>query len=146
MSATFPQDIAQSLDIPFSIEKFGLYALKVVARCQSGDLLGIRGGQDLRIEIDDVKLREVPPKDKPQYINIPSAWNGTELKGLTKTIFFILPLNKGSHTIKFISTKGARIESFESLSQEKFLKNSVPGAIFTRQINDFLFYKDPNDL
>ena len=113
MSEELSKDIAQTLEIPFSAAKFGLYALRIVARCQSGDLLGLRGGQDLRVEIDDIKLREIPQKDKPQYNNIPPSWNGTELKGLTKTVFFILPLNKGFHTLKFIPTKGAHVESFE---------------------------------
>lgn len=115
MSVQLPKDITTPLKIPFSIENFGLYALKIVARCRSGGLLGFRGfrgGEDLRIEIDDIKLREIPPKDTPQYYNIPSAWNGTELKGLAKTIVFLLPLNKGPHTLTCIPNKGAQLESF----------------------------------
>ena len=124
MPKQFPQDITKPLAIPFSIGSFGLYALKIVARCQSGDSLGFRGGEDLRIEIDDLKFREIPPKDKPQYYNIPSAWNGTELKGLAKTIYFILPLNKGTHTLTFIPNKRARIESLET-QPIKDLRNIV---------------------
>lgn len=113
MSVKLPQDITQPLDIPFSISNFGLYVIKVTARCKSGNLFELQGGQDLRIEIDDIKFREVPAKDKPQYNNTPPAWNGAELKGLAKTVFFILPLNKGNHILKCIATGGSRIELFE---------------------------------
>lgn len=113
MSESFPQNITNSLTTPFQIESFGLYILKIVASCQSGDFLGFRGGQDLRIEIDDIKFREISLKDKPQYYNIPPAWNGTELRGFNKTIFFILPLDKGGHTLTYIPIQGAKIESFE---------------------------------
>jgi len=44
------------------------------------------------------------------------------------------------------STDGATYFHSSDLSQELFLTNSVPGAVFTKQIDDFLFYKDPNDL
>lgn len=104
MSEQFPQDITQPLTIPFTIRSFGIYALKVVASCQFSDL---------RIEIDSTKLREIPPQDRSQYNNIPPAWNGTELKGLNKTIVFILALNKGFHILTCIPTNGARIEFFE---------------------------------
>ena len=100
----FPKNISQPLSFPFQIEKFGVYALEVIARCEAGDL---------RVEIDGAKLREIPPKDKPQYNNIPSSWNGAELKGLTKTIFFITPLNKGAHTLKFVPTEEVEINSFK---------------------------------
>ncbi|MBP7859413.1 cell wall hydrolase [Patescibacteria group bacterium] len=116
METKFPLDITQPLEIPFNIENFGVYALKITARCQSGNLLEFRGGQDLRVEIDNIKLREIPPKDKPQYNNIPPAWNGTELRNLNKTIFFVLSLTKGTHTLKFIPDNGAQIESFETIT------------------------------
>jgi len=95
----------------FSIDKTGIYSITIQASCKSGKLLGIFGGQDLRIEIDNRKFREIPAKGRPQYFNIPSGWNGTQLKGLSKTTVFILKLNKGEHNIKFISKKGAKIQS-----------------------------------
>ncbi len=106
MPNQFPKKIADITTIPFSIDKSGLYNIIITARTQSSK-------QDLRIEIDALNLREIPAKDKPQYNNIPSAWNGTELKGLAKTIIFILKLNKGEHTVKFIPNQGAFIDEYK---------------------------------
>src|SRR3989344_1549282 len=114
MPEEFPKEITSPLQIPFSTESFGLYILKVIARCKSGSFLGLRGGQDLRAEIDDIKFREIPPQGKTQKDNIPPSWNGTLLKDKTKTVFFILPLDKGEHVLKLIPTKGAKIESFDA--------------------------------
>ena len=94
----------------FIIAKDGLYSINLEASCKSGKILGIFGGEDLRVEIGDLKLREIPAKNKAQYYNIPPAWNGTKLKGLPKTIIFILKLNKGNYVLKFIPRKGAKIE------------------------------------
>ncbi|PIY80388.1 MAG: hypothetical protein COY80_03285 [Candidatus Pacebacteria bacterium CG_4_10_14_0_8_um_filter_42_14] len=42
-------------------------------------------------------------------------------------------------------TKGATFFHSSDLSQEKFVTQSVPGAIFIKRIGDLLFYKDPNE-
>jgi len=104
--------ITKTTTINFQIKTFGLYAVSITARCQSGKLLGLRGGENLRVEIDDIQLREVPSEDKPQYVDIPPTWNGTELKGLAKTVIFILALDKGDHTLKFVPTPSATIETY----------------------------------
>jgi len=104
----------------FQVSKTGLFSISISARCKSGEQTGIAGGEDLRVEIDDKKLREVPPKDKPRYKDIPSAWNGAKLKGLKKTIIFILWLNKGEHNLKFIPEQGAVIEEEPKI---KFIEN-----------------------
>lgn len=96
----------------FFVDTFGLYAISITARCKSGKLLGLWGGEDLHVEIDDVKLREIPSYAKPQYVDIPVAWNGTHLKGLSKTVIFLLPLNKGDHTLNFIPTHSATVETY----------------------------------
>ena len=106
MSNQFPKKITGITEISFSVDEFALYGIIVTARAQSGK-------QDLRVDIDTLKLRELPPKDKPQYNNIPPSWNGTELKGLAKTIIFILKLNKGEHTLKFVPTQEAIIDGYK---------------------------------
>ena len=108
--------ITQLDTIDFLVDTFGLYAISIKARCQSGKLLGLWGGENLRVEIDNIRPREIPPVDKPQYVDIPPAWNGTTLKGLAKTVIFLLPLNKGNHTLKLIPTRSALIETYHITS------------------------------
>lgn len=117
MPNQFPKRITNTTTIPFSIDQFGLYSVTITAHSSRK--------QDLRVEIEDLKLREIPPKDKPQYNNIPPSWNGTELKGLSKTIIFILRLNKGEHKLIFVPTGEAvideyKIESIPDLQNIKF--------------------------
>jgi len=99
-----------SIDIP--VDTFGLYAISITARCQSGKLLGLWGGENLRVEIDDVQFREIPPEKKNQKFDIPPAWNGTVLQGRAKTVIFLLALNKGEHTLKCIPNPSATIEDY----------------------------------
>ena len=106
------RQITKITEDTFTIDTFGLYAISITARCKSGKQLGAKGGENLRIEIDDVKLREIPPLDNKQYFDIPSTWNGIDLKGLAKTIIFLLSLNEGDHILTFIPDPSATIESY----------------------------------
>jgi hypothetical protein len=101
--------IKEPLDYGFSTPEDGVYAIYIEASCASGKILGFFGGEDLRVEIDDIKFREIPAEKRSQYFNIPPAWNGAELEGKIKTVVFVLKLNKGKHNIKFIPKKGAVI-------------------------------------
>ncbi|MBU4455738.1 hypothetical protein KJ586_04480 [Patescibacteria group bacterium] len=105
--------INKQFDHRFSIKQSGLYAISITASCESGKISGIRGGEDLRIEINGRKLREMPIKDKPQYKDIPSTWNGTRLKGLSKTVIFVLWLEQGERFIRFIPYRGAFLEDIK---------------------------------
>lgn len=69
------------------------------------------------MEIDELKLREVPSGNKPQYFDIPPTWNGSNLKRTEKTIVFILKLTEGAHTIKFIPKRGAEILNEPQISK-----------------------------
>ena len=101
--------INKEFDYPFNVKKDGIYTILIEASCKSGRILGLFGGEDLRVEIDGMKLREVPAKNKPQYNNIPPSWNGTQLKGFSKTVVVILRLAKGEHALRFIPKRGATI-------------------------------------
>lgn len=106
----FPEEILKNTDIVFSVDTFGLYAIYITARCKSSEQSESHENETLRVEIDDLKLREIPPLDKPQYNKIPPAWNGTELKNLAKTVTFIVTLNAGEHVLHFYPTPEAVIE------------------------------------
>jgi len=118
--------INSTFEYAFTIQKDGMYVITVEASCKSGSILGLFGGEDLRVEIDGIKLREVPAKNKPQYYNIPPAWNGTKLKGLAKLVAFVLFLAAGEHVLRFMPKRGATIHAEPKIqtfnSQQPLLK------------------------
>jgi len=121
----FNKIIKENFDYDFDVEKRGLCVISIIATCRSGKQTKERGGEDLGVEIDGQSFREIPPDKNIQLYNIPVSWNGTKLKGLNKTVVFILWLEKGNHKITFIPNKGAKIENIkiefiESTSKIKF--------------------------
>ncbi len=105
MLEQFPKRVINNESIDFSVERFGLYCLSLTARCKANE--------KLHLQIDDLVLREIPPIKNAQYDTIPPAWNGTELKGLEKTVIFILAFEQGKHTLKFVTETGAEVEKCE---------------------------------
>lgn len=85
MIDSFPRKITTSFSHTISIEQFGLYAVSITARCQEKKFFGIWEEQNLRLEINGTQFREIPPEKNIQLFNIPPAWNGVELRGLSKT-------------------------------------------------------------
>lgn len=77
----------------FSADKNGPYSIILEATCQKRN--------DLKVGIDEIKLRELPAEDNIQYYKIPPSWNGNELKGTSKTVVLILELIQGEHSLKF---------------------------------------------
>lgn len=109
----FQKKIVKKLDYPFEISSYGLYTIFVSARCRSAQQRKSSDDEDLRIEIDTRKFREMPPQDKPQYLNIPPAWNGSKLKNLKQTVIFLIALNPGQHTISLIPDESATLEEIK---------------------------------
>lgn len=109
----FNKKITENFDYDFDINERGLYGISVSASCRSGKQINERGGEDLRLEIDGQNFREILPEKNIQLYNIPASWNGTKLKGLKKSIIFILWLEKGKHKITFVPHKGAKIEDID---------------------------------
>ena len=139
----FNKKIIENFDYDFDIDKRGLYAISITARCRSGKQVHERGGEDLRVEIDGQKFREIPPEKNVQLYNIPSSWNGTKLKGLKKTVVFISWLEKNNHKITFIPRKEAKLEDIKiefvnTASKVEF--NIEEQAEFKIQIDNTLFY------
>ncbi len=104
MDKKYPQKITNNEQIEFAVNEFGLYAISITASCEKNN--------DLRIEIDEKQFREIPASENIQTYNIPPAWNGATLKGLKKTVVFLLKLNKGKHTLKFFPKSEASLEDF----------------------------------
>lgn len=90
-------------NLTLSLDNSGLYLIKIAARVK--DKKQLRGVQDgsLRVEIGG---RKFPPASS-------AVFAGGKLKGLKETIFFILPLNSGKHTVSLTADPEADLESFE---------------------------------
>src|SRR3989338_3769255 len=101
MVVSFPKKVTTNFSHTISIDQFGLYAVSITARCQGKRFFGLWKEQNLRLEINGIQFREIPPEKDIQLWNIPPAWNGTELRGLSKTITFILPLHVEDYIFKF---------------------------------------------
>src|SRR3989344_5589918 len=109
MSVEAWRSIKEPFTHPFTVQKTGLHSISITATCQSGEQINQDGGEDLRLEIDGIALREISPVARTQTYNIPPTWNGTQLQGKAKTIIFILSLPAGSHELKFFPYRGADI-------------------------------------
>src|SRR3989344_5300814 len=99
----------KTLDVDIS----GLHAIAITARCKSNKQSEIKEEENLRVEIDGMQFREIPPADRTQLFNIPCAWNGTALQDLSKTVVFLMFLKKGEHKLTFIPKPSATIETYD---------------------------------
>ena len=79
--------------VNFSVNKNGVYAIKVTAGC---DKL-----QDLRMELDGEYFREVPALKSIQKFDVAAAWNGDKLNGLSQVNIFFVNLEAGEHKLEF---------------------------------------------
>lgn len=95
------QKLFEPFKYRFSVNSDGLYSISIFAVCKKKNYL--------RVEIDGVALKGILPKSRNEFFNIPSSWNGNELKNIAKTVIFVTKLSKGSHNLNFISRGQAEI-------------------------------------
>lgn len=125
----FNLEIKSPLNHSFDLAKEGLYAISIKASAQPGwknkwwlnfkkaleDYFDLHlDDDDLRIEIDGTTFPKLD--GKKGLFNSPAAFSGTKTLGQIKTIYFIINLGAGPHTIKFIPDGAPYLES---LSVEK---------------------------
>ncbi|EKD56541.1 MAG: hypothetical protein ACD_58C00151G0003 [uncultured bacterium] len=95
-------NLSQSLVESFKVDKDGIYLIEVTARAKSWwqifPYIHFRC-DGLRVQIDS----EI-------FIEKTSRWHGNNLKGLTKTVVFLIHLNKGQHYIHFIPTLAPNLQ------------------------------------
>lgn len=94
----------------FTIQQSGLVGIFVSSRCKSRKQLSSGFDENLRIEIDALRFREILPDKYVQLFNVPAAWNGSTLKGLKKTLIFLTILEKGDHVLTLVPDPTATIE------------------------------------
>lgn len=115
MEEKFDKRVESEINYAFDVEKDGIYEVVIKASCQPGwrnhwwlkiksfleDVVDLHlDDDDLRVEIDGITFKK--PLGKEGLFNSPTAFSGTKILGKTKTVVFIVHLNKGTHHIHFI--------------------------------------------
>ncbi|MEK7065008.1 MAG: hypothetical protein AAB963_01045 [Patescibacteria group bacterium] len=95
------QKLLNPFKYQFSVNSDDLYSISISAVCKKKNYL--------RVEIDGVALKGILPKSRNEFFNIPSSWNGNELKNIAKTVVFVIKLSKGNHNLNFIPRGQAEI-------------------------------------
>ena len=98
-------------NVYFSVGTKGVYLIKISAKARSEKQLNGTDDEDLRIEIDH---RKFPLLYNPErYFDSPAAFSGGSSKGLTKTVFYLLWLEIGNHTLSLIPDNSVTIIKLE---------------------------------
>lgn len=100
----------------FDISEEGLYLIEVIASAKSWwqnlkELRNFFNDDDLTLKIDDI---EFPKLDgRRGLFDGEVAWNGNNLKGLSKTNVFIINLSVGAHTLTFLVDQKPTLKSIK---------------------------------
>jgi len=97
----------------FEIKEAGLAAIFVSVRCKSRKQAGFKFDENLRLRINGLEFREIPPRRNIQLFNIPASFNGSSQKSGKKTIVLFTSLNKGKHSLALIPKNSAFVEEVE---------------------------------
>lgn len=92
--------INKAEDVAFTTKTAGIYLIEISARAKGQNQLGGTDDEDLRVEIDKRKFSQVGNSER--YFDSPASFSGGSLKGLKKTVYFVLLLNAGKHTISLV--------------------------------------------
>ncbi|MBU4082425.1 hypothetical protein KKB98_00525 [Patescibacteria group bacterium] len=100
----------------FEIKERGLYGIEIIASAKSRrqNFLSLRSflrNDDLAVKIDGISF---PKKSgKKGLFDSEASWNGSELKGLNKTILFLIKLVPGKHQLNFSIEQEPKLENIK---------------------------------
>lgn len=100
--------IEKQEDITFSLKHLGIYVVEVSARAKGEKQLGKTDDEDLRIDIDKRRFPQLGNSER--YFDSPASLSGGQLKDLKKSVYFLLWLNQGKHTLSLIPDSSATLE------------------------------------
>lgn len=106
--------------LPFSLKENSWYLVSISARLRSKKQRGREASddEDLRIEIDNRKFPKL--ENHQRYFDSPAAFSGAKLRNNLKTVFFVIYLNAGKHSLSLIPDEGALVKNIEVTSLTDF--------------------------
>ena len=112
--------IENGYEYKFDISEDGLYLIEIIASAKSWwqNFLKIKfGDDDLTVKVDGIEFPKL--NGKKGLFDGEVAWNGNNLKGLSKTNIFIAKLAKSEHALHFLvdqkpTLKSIKIEKIDS--------------------------------
>jgi len=105
--------IKNNFNYNFEIPEDGIYFIEIIASAKSWwqnlkSLKSFFNDDDLAVKIDDIEFPKL--NGKKGLFDGEAAWNGNNLKGLSKTSIFIINLRKGNHTLNFLVDQNPILE------------------------------------
>jgi len=100
----------------FSLAQTGLYVIKIVATAKNAQQNRSTDDDDLRINLDGFSFGKYERSTEQiswKGFGNSSSWDGSSLKGGTKTIYFFVELDKGDHKVQFFADATPTIKSLE---------------------------------
>lgn len=106
--------IKSSQDYSFEVSENGIYLIEIVASAKSWwqNLKSFKSffqDDDLAVKTDDFDFPKL--NGRRGFFDGEAAWNGNNLKGLSKTNIFLINLEKGKHTLHFLADQRPSLES-----------------------------------
>ncbi len=97
--------------ISFFTEVPSVYLIEIRAKAKGEKQLGGSDDEDLKVEIDRQNFPTL--LGQPRYFDSPAAFSGGELHGLSKSVFFLVPLTDGLHEIVLTADISATLEKIQ---------------------------------
>ncbi len=106
--------VENNYEYAFEIQESGTCLIEIIASAKSWwqnfkNLKSFFQDDGLTLKIDDIEFPKL--NGKKGLFDGEVAWNGNNLKGLSKTNIFLINLNKGAHSLNFSSDKNPILES-----------------------------------
>ena len=113
--------------VSFFISEPSICLIEIRAKARGEKQLGGSDDEDLKVEVDGLRFPTL--SGQPRYFDSPAAFPGGKLHGLSKSVFFFLPLTNGLHGISIISDVSASLEAVQvfqiNTGEEVCLSNIV---------------------
>lgn len=116
----------------FDISQGGIFVIKIEASAKAGKQNNSKDDDDLRLALDGFDFGKYEKHQESlswKGFGTSSSWDGANLRGGTKTVYFFAELEAGTHTLQFFADETPilkNIEVFEIADNIFELENLTP--------------------